>query len=65
MKKITKLFILMIMAFMSISLFSCTEQTKKVSVIVPTGTPSLAETHTTKYIIISCTVTGVPLKTVR
>ena len=41
MKKITKLFILMIMAFMSISLSSCTEQSKKVSVIVPTGTPSL------------------------
>lgn len=41
MKKITKLFILMIVAFMSTILFGCTEQQKKVSVIVPTGTPSL------------------------
>lgn len=41
MKKITKLFLLMIMTIMSISLFGCTEQSKKVSVIVPTGTPSL------------------------
>ena len=35
------LFLLMIMTIMSISLFGCTEQSKKVSVIVPTGTPSL------------------------
>ena len=41
MKKLTKLFLLMIMTIMSISLFGCTEQSKKVSVIVPTGTPSL------------------------
>ena len=41
MKKITKLFILTIVAFMSTILFGCTEQQKKVSVIVPTGTPSL------------------------
>lgn len=41
MKKITKLFILMIVAFMGTILFGCTEQQKKVSVIVPTGTPSL------------------------
>ena len=41
MKKVTKLFILMIVAFMSTILFGCTEQQKKVSVIVPTGTPSL------------------------
>ena len=41
MKKVTKLFILMIVALMSTILFGCTEQHKKVSVIVPTGTPSL------------------------
>ena len=41
MKKVTKLFILMIVALMSTILFGCTEQQKKVSVIVPTGTPSL------------------------
>lgn len=41
MKKISKLFLLVIASLMSISLFSCTGQAEKVTVIVPTGTPSL------------------------
>ena len=41
MKKISKLFLLVIASLMSISLFSCTNQAEKVTVIVPTGTPSL------------------------
>ena len=41
MKKISKLFLLVIVSLMSISLFSCVNQTEKVTVIVPTGTPSL------------------------